>query len=74
MSGVRNGVKLFFSSPQREDKLGGPPILLFSGYRGYFLVIKQPGRDVDYSVPSSAEVKNEWSYTSTGVGRYYCTL
>ena len=26
--------------------------------------IKQPGHDVDHSHPSSAEVKNEWSYTS----------
>jgi hypothetical protein len=24
-----------------------------------------PGREANYSLPSSAEVKNEWSYTST---------
>ena len=26
--------------------------------------LKRPGRDVDHSNPSSADVKNEWSYTS----------
>jgi len=26
---------------------------------------KRPGREVDHSPPSSAEVKNAWSYTST---------
>jgi hypothetical protein len=27
--------------------------------------IKLPGREANYSHPSSAEVKNAWSYTST---------
>jgi len=27
--------------------------------------MKQPERDVDQSHPSRAEIKNEWSYTST---------
>jgi hypothetical protein len=27
--------------------------------------IKRPGREADQSPPSSAEVKNEWCYTST---------
>jgi hypothetical protein len=27
--------------------------------------VKRPGRDADNSPPSSAEVKNTWSYTST---------
>jgi hypothetical protein len=27
--------------------------------------VKQPGREADHSPPSSAEVKNVWSYTST---------
>jgi hypothetical protein len=26
---------------------------------------KHPGRDLDHSVPSGVEVKNEWNYTST---------
>jgi hypothetical protein len=29
------------------------------------LGIKRPGREADHSPPSSAEVKNAWSYTST---------
>jgi len=28
------------------------------------LMAKQLGHEVDHSVPSSAEVKSEWSYTS----------
>jgi hypothetical protein len=33
--------------------------------RGSFLGGKWPGCDVDHSPSSKAEVKNEWSYTST---------
>jgi len=29
------------------------------------LGVKRPGRETDHSPPSSAEVKNAWSYTST---------
>jgi hypothetical protein len=29
------------------------------------LGVKRPRREADHSPPSSAEVKNEWSYTST---------
>ena len=41
-----------------------PPSFLFSDYC-FLPGVKRPGRDVDYSPPSSAEVKNSWSYTST---------
>jgi hypothetical protein len=34
-----------------------------TGYRNSFLGVKWPGREADHSC-SSAEVKNEWSYTS----------
>jgi hypothetical protein len=34
-----------------------PPI---NGYQGLY-----PGREADHSPPSSAEIKNAWSYTST---------
>jgi hypothetical protein len=32
---------------------------------GSFPGVKQPGRGADHPLPSSAEVENEWSYTST---------
>jgi hypothetical protein len=32
---------------------------------GSFPRIKRPGRETDHLPPSSAEVKNTWSYTST---------
>jgi hypothetical protein len=35
-----------------------------NGNRGLFLGVKRPGREADHSPPSSAEVKNEWSYNS----------
>jgi hypothetical protein len=35
------------------------------GTRGSFPGVKQPGCEADHSLPSSAEVKNSWSYTST---------
>jgi hypothetical protein len=35
------------------------------GTRVSFPGVKRPGREADYSPPSSAKVKNGWSYTST---------
>jgi hypothetical protein len=35
------------------------------GTKGSFPGGKRPGREADHSPPSSAEVKNVWSYTST---------
>jgi hypothetical protein len=32
---------------------------------GFSLGLKRPKREADHSPPSSAEVKNVWSYTST---------
>ena len=55
-----------------------PPSPLFYEYRGFIPEVSRPGRDVDHSPPSSAEAKNEWSYTSTplichhGVDRDNC--
>ena len=36
-----------------------PSSLLFKGYGRLFLGVKRPGRETDYSLPSSAEVKND---------------
>jgi hypothetical protein len=55
----------FFSSPPRSDRLWSPASLLSKGYWGPFPRLKRPGREADHSLPSSVEVKNAWSYTST---------
>jgi len=45
------------------------PLSKVDGYRGSFPggegVVKKPGNKLNHSPPFSAEVKNEWSYTST---------
>jgi hypothetical protein len=56
--------KRFFCSPKRPDRLWGPPSFLFSGYWDLFLGVKRSGRD-NHSPPSSANVRYEWSCTST---------
>jgi len=40
---------------------------VYRGYRCTFPGVRRPGRVVDRSSPSTAEVKNEWSYTSTSL-------
>jgi hypothetical protein len=44
----------FFS--KRPDRLGGPPILLCTGYRCSFPGVKRPGPEGKHSPPYSAEV------------------
>jgi hypothetical protein len=46
---------------RRPDRFWGPPSLLSNGYRGHF----PQGREADHSLPTSAEVKHTWIYTST---------
>jgi hypothetical protein len=48
-----------------QNLLWGPPSLLFSGYRSFLPKIMWPGSEDDHSPPTNADVKNEWSYTST---------
>ena len=40
-------------------------VLLVNGYWGSLPVVKWPVREVYHSSTSRAEIKNEWSYTST---------
>jgi hypothetical protein len=58
------------SNPDRDNtksphRLWGPPTLLFSGYRVPPPGMKLRGLIIYHSHPSIAEVKNEWSHTST---------
>jgi len=54
----------------------GPACFRFNGYWGSFHGINRPGREVDHSHSSTAEVTNEWTCTSSspiclfGVYRY----
>ena len=40
-------------------------MIVFSDYQGSFPRVKRPGPESDHSFPSSTEVQNEWSDTST---------
>ena len=59
--GARN-VSLLQRCP---DEICVPPNDLFIGYWGPSLELKRLGCEVDCSLPSNTEVKNEWSCTST---------
>jgi len=62
-----------FSTPVQTDS-GGPPSLLYNGYRVFPEVKERPGREADPSSPSSVMVKKGYSYTSTPpMGRKACT-
>jgi hypothetical protein len=49
-------------SLRHRDKTGSGA-QMFSG--GTFLGVERLGLEADHSLPSSVEVKNAWSYTST---------
>jgi hypothetical protein len=56
----------FFFSIICPYRLWGPPRLICSGYRhSFFFSVKAAGAWSEPLSPYSAEVKNEWSYTST---------
>jgi hypothetical protein len=57
----------FFSFPKRPNRFWASHSLLFNRYRSYFPYVKRREREVGYSPPSNAEVKNEWSSTSTSL-------
>jgi len=38
------------------------------------LGVNRPGREADHSLPSSTEVKNAWSHTSTPTIRLHCVV
>jgi hypothetical protein len=59
------GLGIFLFTTVSRTALGPiqPPIQWVPG--GLSLGVKRPGREADHSPPSSAEVKNAWSYNST---------
>jgi hypothetical protein len=61
----RRGLGIFLFTTAFRMGLGPtqPPIQWIPG--ALSLEVKRPGREADHSLPSSAEVKNAWSYTST---------
>jgi len=51
---------------QTVQTLSGVHLSSYSmGTGGFFPAVKRPGRETDHSSLSNAEVKNEWSCTST---------
>jgi hypothetical protein len=57
------GIFLFTTTSRMAVGLTQPPIQWVS--RALPLGVKWPGHEADHSPPSSAKVKNAWSYTST---------
>jgi hypothetical protein len=63
---ARQRQEVFLFSNEFRTALGPmqPPI---QSVPEFFPEEERPGRDVDQSPPSSAEVKNEWSYTASNM-------
>jgi hypothetical protein len=61
----QQGLRIFLFTTASRPALGPtqPPIQWVPG--ALSLGVKRSGREADHSPPSSAEVKNAWSYTST---------
>ena len=66
LSGIRipADARDFSLPPKLPDRLSEPQTLLRNVYPVYFLGLKRPRREVQFSLPSGVEVEREWSYTS----------
>jgi hypothetical protein len=65
-TGVRFSAGIFFSATASRPTLGPMQLRILKWVPGALsLVVERSGREADHSPPSSAEVKNAWSYTST---------
>ena len=59
-------VRLFgLDDPGFEGLWGEKGFIFFNGYQGSFPEVRQLIIEADHSTSSGAEVKKEWSYTST---------
>jgi hypothetical protein len=56
-----------FTLPQRPDRPRGPTQSPIQRVPGFFLELKQPGREADHSPPSNAEIKNYGAIRLHGV-------
>jgi hypothetical protein len=61
----RQGLGIFLFTTASRPTLGSTQPSIQSVPGAVSLAVKRPGREADHSPPSSAEVKNAWSYTST---------
>jgi len=58
--------KRFFPSPKHPTPtLRYTPSLIINGFQDSFPGVMRPRRDIDHSLPSTTEVRNEWRHTST---------
>jgi hypothetical protein len=64
-------IKVLFSCPKLPDQLWVPLDFIFIEHQGSFLEVKHPGCDFGHSPPSSAEMKNEFSYMFTLLMCFY---
>jgi hypothetical protein len=66
----RRGLRIFLFTTASRTALGPtqPPLQWVPG--ALSLGVKRPGSEADHSPPSSAEIKNERSYTSTPPTRF----
>ena len=58
-------MKKEFTGPQSHKGWETLVYLTFNKYRGFFSALERPEHEGDGLSPSNAEVKNEWSFTST---------
>jgi hypothetical protein len=65
------GIFLFTTASRPALGPTQPPI---QWVPGSFPGVKRPRREADHSSPSSAEVKNAWTYTSTPPIRLHCMV
>jgi hypothetical protein len=64
--GSKGHRRKIFTPPYHLDQLWDPLNLLSSGFSGaLYLGRKRQGRESDHSLPTSAEVRETWVYTST---------
>jgi hypothetical protein len=68
-SGRRGRSRIYAFSKTSRSPLGPTHL----GYGVLLWSVERPGREAEHSLSSNAEVKNEWSYTSTPPTCMACT-